>query len=84
MSNKKTTQKYCNCHESSDEEILKPNVENSFCEKCGSIMLKSSNRTIFYLLKSKQNRVYYEFNPVNIIKRMKKKTEDKYPYIYNL
>ena len=84
MSNKKTTQKYCNCHESSDEEILKPNVENSFCEKCGSIMLKSSNGTIFYLLKSKQNRVYYEFNPVNIIKRMKKKTEDKYPYIYNL
>ena len=35
--------KYCNCNISSDQKILKPNVNNSFCEKCGSILLKSSN-----------------------------------------
>ena len=84
MSKKKTPLKYCNCNESSNKEILKSKKDNSFCEKCGSIILKSSNGTLYYLLKSKQKRVYCEFNPISIIKRMKKKTEDKYPYIYNL
>ena len=58
MSKKKTPLKYCNCNESSNKEILKSKKDNSFCEKCGSIILKSSNGTLYYLLKSKQKRVY--------------------------
>ena len=84
MSKKKTSSKYCNCQESSNKEILKSNINYSFCEKCGSILFKSSNGTIYYLLKSKQKKVCFEFNPITIIKIMKMKTEEEYPYIYNL
>jgi hypothetical protein len=76
--------KYCNCNISSDQTILKPNVNNSFCQKCGSILLKSSNGNIYYSLKPRKKNPEYELNPIKIIQAMKKKTEEDYPYIYNL
>ncbi len=48
--------KYCNCNISSDQTILKPNVNNSFCQKCGSILLKSSNGNIYYSLKPRKKK----------------------------
>ena len=76
--------KYCNCNISSDQKILKPNVNNSFCQKCGTILLKSSNGNIYYSLKPRKKNPEYELNPIKIIQAMKKKTEEDYPYIYNL
>lgn len=79
-----TPQKYCYCQISTNKEILKSNVNNSFCEICGSIILKSSNGTIYYPIHAKQKTVFNELNPIDIIKSMKKKTDKEYPYIYNL
>ena len=76
--------KYCNCHISSNTIIFKPNIYNSFCEKCGTIILKNSKGNIYYLLKSRKKIVECELNPINFIKAMKKKTEEEYPNIYNL
>ena len=75
--------KYCNCLISSNKEILKSNTHSSFCEKCGSILMKDSHETINYTLKQKINIVPCEYSPINIIKSMKKKTEKYFPYIYN-
>ena len=76
--------KYCNCAASSNQAILKQNVSNSFCEKCGTILFKSSNGNIYYPLKPRKKNPEYELNPIQIIQSMKKKTEEEYPYIYNL
>ena len=82
MSKNKNHQKYCNCHSSSDKEILKSNVNYSFCEKCGCILLKSHDGSIYFTLKTKQRRLPYDLSPIEIVKHMKKKTEENYPYIY--
>lgn len=74
--------KYCNCQISSDKEILKNKVEFSFCEKCGCVILKDSEGKIYYTLKAKKKQLPLELNPVSIVKHMKMKTEEKYPYIY--
>ena len=74
---------YCNCKFSSNTKILESYINHSFCEKCGSILLKSSSETIHYTLKQKQKEFQYELNPIHIIKSMKKKTEEYYPNIYN-
>ena len=76
--------KYCNCQISSNKKILKPNISYSYCEKCGSILIKSSQGTIYYTLKPKQKQRNIEINPINMIKAMKKKTEENYPFIYNV
>ena len=85
---KSTSQKkYCNCQISSDTKILKKEVNHSFCEKCGSILLKGANGTIYYTLKPKQKRLPYELNPINIFQSMKKMSEENYPNIkedYNI
>ena len=74
--------KYCNCNISSNKNILKENVNFSFCEKCGSILLKDPEDNIYYTLKSKKNHFHYELNIINIIKHMKEKTEENFPNIY--
>ena len=84
MNIKNAHSKYCNCQISFNKEILEPDIHNSFCEKCGSILLKGSNGTINYTLKPKQKVSPYEFNPFDIIKKMKTKTEKYYPNINNL
>ena len=43
--------KYCNCSAPCNKNILKPNINYSFCQNCGSILLKDSNKNIYYTLK---------------------------------
>ena len=80
----KTQTKFCNCNISSNKIILDPKVDYSFCQKCGCILLKGSQGKIYYTLKVKHKIQEIEFNPINIVKTMKMKTEEKYPNIYNL
>ena len=82
MSKNKKQHKYCNCQTSSDNEILKPNVSHSFCEKCGCVLLKNHEGYIYFTLKPKQKRQPYDLSPIELIRHMKKKTEEKYPHIY--
>ena len=82
MSKIKKQNKFCNCQTPSNKEILKPDVNNSFCEKCGCVLLKNEEGIINYTVKTKQNRLPSDLNPISIIKHMKKKTEESYPYIY--
>ena len=74
--------KICNCQNSSNKDILKTGCNQSFCDKCGCILLKDPEGNIYYTLKTKQNRLPYELSPITIIKNMKKKTEEEYPFIY--
>ena len=74
--------KYCNCSLSSNKEILKSNINYSFCDKCGSILIKDKEGNIFYTLKSNPSPILpYELNPIIIIKNMKKKLGENYPFI---
>ena len=74
MSKTKIQSKHCKFGKS--EDLSK--------EKNGKIFIKDSNGIISYLLTPKKVKVDNEINPINLIKRMKKKTEEEYPYIYNL
>ena len=74
--------KICNCHNSSNKDIFKSGCNQSFCEKCGCILLKDKEGNIFYTLKVKQKRFTCDLSPITIIKNMKKKTEEEYPFIY--
>ena len=82
MSKAKKQQKYCNCQTSTDKAILNDKVDYSFCQKCGCVLLKSQEGAIYYTLKSKQKRQPYDLSPIELIKHMKKKTEEEFPYIY--
>ena len=87
MSNDNKQNKICNCQISNNKDILKPNVNHSFCDKCGSVLIKSSNGKINYTIKPKQKIKPAEFDPIEIIKAMKSKTEKDYPYLnieYNM
>ena len=74
--------KYCNCKVSSNKEILKLDIDYSFCDKCGCVLLKDAGRNICYTLKSKQKIYPSDLSPINIIKNMKKKTEENTPFIF--
>ena len=74
--------KICNCQISSNKDILKSGCNQSFCDKCGCVLLKDTEGNIFYTLKAKQNRLPCDLSPITIIKKMKKKTEEEYPFIY--
>ena len=71
MSKETEKNKYCNCQISTDKNILKTNVNHSFCDKCYSVLIKNQEGTINYTLKSKQKQRKTEFNPIEIIKTMK-------------
>ena len=73
--------KYCNCEKFLNKAILKTKT-HYFCEKCGCVILKDSEGNIFYTLKSKHKILPYDLSPITIIKNMKKKTEEHYPFIY--
>ena len=73
--------KYCNCSSSSKKEILKSNINYSFCDKCGCILIKDTNGNIFQTLKHKQNLLECDLNPIDIIKNMKRNTEKNHPFI---
>ena len=74
--------KFCNCQTSSNKEILKDTITHSFCDKCGSVLLKEENGNIYNTIKSKQNILPFDLDPITIIKYMKYKTEENYPFIY--
>ena len=83
MSKNANEKKYCNCPVSINKLILKSTINHSFCEKCGSILIKSSSGKINYTIKQKQKIKQVEFDPIEIIKSMKKKTDAEYPYLNN-
>ena len=83
MLNDKKQNKICNCLNSNNKEIFKSTVNRSFCDKCGSVLIKSSNGKINYTVKPKQKIRPVEYDPIEIIKAMKKKTEKDYPYLNN-
>ena len=83
MSKNGNEKKYCNCPVSKNKLILKSSINHSFCEKCGSVLLKSSSGKINYTIKQKQKVKPVEFDPIEIIKSMKKKTDAEYPYLNN-
>ena len=74
--------KICNCQISSDKNIKKQR-NYSFCEQCGSILIKDANNNICYTMKPKQKQKPIEFNPIEIIKSMIKKTDLEYPNLNN-
>ena len=76
--------KYCYCEISPNKDILKENINHSFCQKCGSILIKDSQGIINYTLQNKHKQENSEINPITIIKTMKKRTEVALPYIYNI
>ncbi len=75
--------KYCNCQNFSNDNLINIEKNYFFCEKCGSILIKISNNNFYYTMKSKQKINRTEFNPIEIIRSMKKKTESDYPYLSN-
>ena len=56
--------KLCNCRISSNQNIRKEGVNHSFCEKCGSILIKDSEGNIYELPidSRKQRRYQYAYN----------------------
>jgi len=85
MLRKFKTKKYCNCSISSNKEILESSILYSFCEKCGSVLLKdvNNNKNIYYTIKPKQRQKPVELSPIEIIKTMKAKTEMDFPFLNN-
>ena len=76
--------KICNCTFPTDKNILKKENDHSFCKKCGSIILKSSDGTINYTVKPKNKQMPNQTSPIDIIKSMKKNTELNFPNFGNL
>ena len=77
----------CNSQISINNPIFEANVNHTFCEKCGSIILKSHTGKIYYTLKNKQKKGPIEIDPIEIIKSMKNRTEKDYPFLneeYNI
>ena len=84
MQNHSIQTKICNCKISSNKKIFHSNIHHSFCEKCGSILIKSNNGNIYYTIKPKKKQTKIELDPIMLIKSMKRKTEENYPFIYNI
>ena len=84
MQNQSNQTKICNCHIHTNKNIFQSNIDHSFCEKCGSILIKNDDGNIYYTIKSIKKQKQEELDPIIIIKTMKEKTEENYPYIYNI
>ena len=84
MQNQSNQTKICNCHVHTNKNIFQSNIDHSFCEKCGSILIKNDDGNIYYTIKSIKKQKQEELDPIIIIKTMKEKTEENYPYIYNI
>ena len=76
-------EKICNCTNPTNKDIFNQTINHSFCNKCGSILIKSNHGNIHYILKPKQKQKPIDFDPIQLIKAMKKKTEKEYPYLNN-
>ena len=75
--------KICNCLISTDENILNKKNKNSFCNKCGCIIIKNKDGSINFTLKPKHKQSPIEINPIDLIESMKKKTTFHYPNLNN-
>ena len=75
--------KICNCTNPIDKEILKREINHSFCKRCGSIILNSNDGKINFTLKPKQKQAPNETSPFEIIRSMKENTEKNCPYLNN-
>ena len=69
--------RHCICQISSNLIILKPDINYSFCPYCGNLFIKSPSGNINYTLKPKQKKITTEFDPIKIIRAMKKKRQKK-------
>ena len=68
MSKHHPQSKICNCQNPSNKKIFKSHINNSFCEKCGCILIKSAQGNIYYTLKPNKKQLEIELNPIKIIK----------------
>ena len=63
MQNQSNQTKICNCHVHTNKIIFQSNIDHSFCEKCGSILIKNDDGNIYYTIKSikktRRIRTYY-------------------------
>ena len=71
----------CNNQKAINNPIFETNINHTFCEKCGSIFLKHPTGNIYFTLKNKQKKGPIEFDPIEIIKSMKTRTEKYYPFL---
>ena len=74
--------KVCNCESLFKKAALKSSLNHYFCFKCGNLLLKDLEGNIHHTLKSKQDKLYHDLSPIDIIKGMKKKTDENTPFIY--
>ena len=84
MSRHHTQKRICNCQIPSNTTIFKSDIDHSYCEKCGCILIKNSKGVIHYTLKTNKKLKEIELNPILIIKTMIKKTKENYPNIDNI
>ena len=75
--------KICNCLIPTNKNILKEEINYSFCQRCGSIILVNDIGNINYTIKPKIKQRSNEINPIDIIKNMKNITKKNYPNINN-
>ena len=75
--------KCCNLQNLANKNILKKNIKYSFCHNCNSVLIKSDNSQIHYTMKPRQKSKPTEFDPIELIKSMKTKTEHDYPFLNN-
>ena len=67
--------------------LFESKINYTFCKNCGNIFLKSPTGIINHTVKSSNKKKPVEFNPIEIINSMKKKTEAEYPFLneeYNI
>ena len=74
--------KVCNCESLFKKAALKSSLNHYFCYKCGNLLLKDLEGNILRTLKSKQDKLYHDLSPIDVIKGMKKKTDENTPFIY--
>ena len=71
----------CNFQILNNRITSKPKINYSFCEKCGTVFIKGSDGNLHLIIKSKHRKKPQEFEPIEIIRAMKKKTEAEYPFL---
>ena len=87
--NKKNEKKNrcCNSPMLANNIIIEQEINHSFCKNCGSIYIKTPCGNIHYTIKPKHKKHKAEIEPLKIIKVMKKRTEEHFPFLneeYNI
>ena len=87
--NKKNEKKNrcCNSPMLANNIIIEQEINHSFCKNCGSIYIKTPSGNIHYTIKPKHKKHKTEIEPLKIIRVMKKRTEEHFPFLneeYNI